>query len=38
MARRKWLVGRVTRGLRLAWYWQTIGDLDAAGRAAERAL
>jgi tetratricopeptide (TPR) repeat protein len=38
MARRTWLAGRVSRRLRLAWYWQTIGDLDAAGRAAECAL
>jgi tetratricopeptide (TPR) repeat protein len=38
MIRGKWLASRAKRHLRLAWYWQTVGDLDAAARAAERAL
>src|SRR5262245_16864759 len=36
-ARRKWLVGRVARALRLARYWQAVGDLDEAARESQRA-
>jgi len=36
--RGRWLTTRVTRGLRVAGYWQAVGDLDEAARAARRAL
>ena len=36
--RGRWLATRVTRALRVAAYWQALGDLDEAARAAHRAL
>ena len=36
--RGRWLATRVTRALRVAGYWQSVGDLAEASRAAHRAL
>jgi tetratricopeptide (TPR) repeat protein len=35
---RRWWARRAARALRLAWFWQALGDLDEAARDAERAL